>query len=123
MKKTNKLMKGVLATAGLITITTTMAACESPGNSVAKPPKPKDSTCKNWDWEEDLGVWECDDKKSSYHGGYYYGGTYYSNSSALKSSSGYQSYSKSSSFAGKSTSISSGKSGVGSGSKGGSTGS
>ena len=122
MKKTNKLMKGVLATAGLITLTTTMTACNN-SNNVAKPPKPKDASCKKWDWDKEMGVWECDDKSSSHHGSYYYGGGYYPSRSSLNSSPNYQSYSKSSSFAGKSsTSISSGKSGIGSGSKGGSVG-
>jgi hypothetical protein len=73
------------------------------------PPQPEDNSCQDWEWDDELGVWECDDYDSPRYGHYFYGGKYFSGKSALKSSKVYQSYKNSSSF----------KGGFGSGSRGG----
>ncbi|MCH1624288.1 hypothetical protein [Fredinandcohnia quinoae] len=72
-----------------------------------RPPMPDTDSCNDWEWDENLGVWECDDDDSNYRGHYFYGGSFYKGSKKLKASSSYKSYK------------SSYKSGFGSGSKGG----
>ena len=37
-------------------------------------PKPNDKSCSDWDWDDELGVWQCDDSSSGYRGHYFYGG-------------------------------------------------
>nr|WP_233096619.1 DUF3943 domain-containing protein [Fictibacillus halophilus] len=64
------------------------------------PPEPTDSECQDWEWDEDDGVYECDDTGSRYFGHYYHGGTYYKGKSSLLKSSAYKSYKSSSSFKG-----------------------
>ena len=72
-------------------------------------PKPNDKSCSDWDWDDELGVWQCDDSSSGYRGHYFYGGRYYQNKSTFKNSSAFKSYQSSAEF----------KGGIGSGSKGG----
>lgn len=103
--KRNNIMKGLITTASVLALSITLAGCS---DNVAKPPKPKDKSCNDWQWDDIFGVWQCEDSHSHYHGSYYYGGRYYSSSSKLKSSSSYQSYTSSSHFAGNSESVSSG---------------
>ncbi len=76
---------------------------------------PDDPSCDTWDWDDDDGVWECDDYDSPHYGAYYLGGSYFASKSALKKSSSYKSYQSSSDFKG-------GKSGFSKGSSGGSGG-
>ena len=71
--------------------------------------KPNDNSCSDWDWDDELGVWQCDDSSSGYRGHYFYGGRYYQNKSTFKNSSAFKSYQSSAEF----------KGGIGSGSKGG----
>ncbi|KUP05748.1 lipoprotein [Bacillus coahuilensis m2-6] len=97
MKKTTKLMTGVMAA-----MTMTIAAC---GSDI--PPEPEDTDCLDWDWDEETGTYYCDDDDSPYYRSYFYGGRYFKSKSSLKESSSYKSYSNSA------------KSGIGSGSKGG----
>ena len=33
-------------------------------------PKPNDKSCSDWDWDDELGVWQCDESSSSYRGHY-----------------------------------------------------
>ena len=47
-------------------------------------PKPNDNSCSDWDWDDELGVWQCDDSSSGYRGHYFYGGRYYQNKSTFK---------------------------------------
>ncbi|RSK29322.1 hypothetical protein EJF36_09910 [Bacillus sp. HMF5848] len=82
-----------------------MSAC----SNQSLPPTPDDPNCDDWDWDNELGVWECDDYDSDYRGAYFYGGRYFKGKSSLLQSSKYKSYKSSSSF----------KGGFGSGSKGG----
>ncbi|MCQ6275667.1 hypothetical protein JMM81_11925 [Bacillus sp. V3B] len=98
MKKTEKMMKGVIAAA----LVSSLTAC---GQN--RPAQPSGTDCNDWEWDSDTGTYYCDDRTSSRSGYYYYGGAFYSNKNALRGSSNYQSYEKS--F----------KSGIGSGSKGG----
>ena len=36
-------------------------------------PEPNDNSCSDWDWDDELGVWQCDDSSSGYRGHYFYG--------------------------------------------------
>ncbi len=94
LNKTKKIMIGVTATAltiGLVRCGTTNADL---------PPKPTDQSCGDWDWDDEDGVWECDDYSSGHYGHYYYGGTYYRDKSSLLNNNAYKSYKNSSSFKG-----------------------
>lgn len=95
MKKTKKMMTGVLTAA----LAASLAACGED-----RPPEPTGYDCDDWDWDKKTGTYYCDDDSSSHSGGYYHSGTVYSNKKALQTSSSYQSYVKS---------------GIGSGTKGG----
>lgn len=100
--KTRKVMVGVTTTA----LTLGLAGC---GSNTAEGSPPDDQYCNDWEWDNDDGVWECDDRHSSYYGHYYYGGSYYKDKNSLLKNSSFKS-SKSSSSVNKS-------SGFGSGSK------
>jgi hypothetical protein len=100
VKKTQWLVTGVITSL----VAGTLSACSND-----LPPKPDDRNCRDWDWDDEQGVWQCDDTRSTYYGHYFYGGSYYRNKSSLLKSSSYKSYKSSSSF----------KGGFGSGSKGG----
>lgn len=102
LSKTKKALKGVASAI----FVTGIAGC---GTDSSLPPEPESDECRDWDWDDSLGVWVCDDGGSGYYRSYYYGGSYYRNTSALAKSSDYKSYSKSTSFKGSS--------GFGSGSK------
>ncbi|CCQ92302.1 conserved exported hypothetical protein [[Clostridium] ultunense Esp] len=58
----------------------------------AIPPKPEVSSCRNWIFDRQDGVWECNDQTSDYHGYYYYGGNWYRNKTQLHQSTEYQNY-------------------------------
>ncbi|MDQ0220962.1 hypothetical protein ELQ35_21600 [Peribacillus cavernae] len=103
MNKTKKMMSGVAAALFAVSVT----GCSE---SSARPAKPSDKGCDDWEFDKDTGTYYCDDSSSGHHGAYYYGGRYYNSKSALKKSSGFASYQKSY------------KSGIGSSSKGGSFG-
>lgn len=120
MGKTSKVMAGITATAFMVGL----AGCSSSSQSQDLPPVPKDSSCSDWEWDSDDGVWQCDDSHSHYYGHSYYGGHYYKSRSLLHKAKDYISYKNSSSFKGgistssHSTSSSTTKSsGFGSGSK------
>jgi hypothetical protein len=103
VKKTQWLITGVLTS---LMAGTTLAGCSQTQDL---PPEPDDTNCSDWEWDDDEGVWQCDDTRSSYYGHFFYGGLFYRNKSALINSSAYKSYKSSSSY----------KGGFGSGSKGG----
>lgn len=100
MKKTKKLISGVI----ISLVAGSLSGC----NKDELPPQPDEESCKEWEWDDDTGVWECDDSRSSYHGYYFLGGMFYQSKSKLTKSTAYKSYKSSSSF----------KGGFGSGSKG-----
>lgn len=92
MGKTTKVMTGIISTAFMINL----AACNSNSDdeytssqSQNIPDPPKDSNCSQWEWDEDDGGWECEDRSSHYYGHYFYGGRYYNSKSALYKSSNY----------------------------------
>lgn len=99
--KTKKMVTGVISSIIALSIT----GC----SDEALPPKPDNVSCSDWEWDDDLGVWRCDDSSSSHHGSYFHSGKSYKNKSSLIKSADYKSYSSSSSF----------KGGFGSGTKGG----
>ena len=107
LEKTRKIMLGVTTTA----LTMGLAGCDS--STAELPSQPTDQGCDDWDWDDDQGVWVCDDQNSSHRGYYYYGGHYYQNKNALLKSADYTNYKNSSSYKGGSKS----SSGFGSGSK------
>jgi hypothetical protein len=96
MGKTSKVMVGITSTALMLGL----AGCSSNSQSQNLPPVPKDSSCKDWEWDQDDGVWQCDDGGSSHYGHSYYGGHYYKTKSLLRKSKNYLAYKNSSSFKG-----------------------
>lgn len=76
-----------------IALMTAMVGCSSNQTKA-----PNDPECKDWEYDNDDGVWECDDSSSNRYGHYYHGGTYYSNKDSLRKSSSYNKSSKSSGF-------------------------
>lgn len=107
MSKTKKMMVGISSTALMLGMT----GCSAEENAIPDPPE--DSSCAEWEWDTDDGVWECEDGSSSHYGHYFYGGRYYKGKSALYASKDYAAYKSSSSFKGG---TSSGGSGFGKGS-------
>lgn len=107
MGKTRKVMAGITSTA----LTFGLAGCGT--NNADIPPPPEDESCRDWDWDDEDGIWECDDSTSRYFGYYYFGGLFYASKSSLLRSNAYQSYKNSSSYKGRSK----GSSGFGSGTK------
>ncbi|MFC4323120.1 aminotransferase yhxA [Litchfieldia salsa] len=89
--KTKKLLAGVTSVAMIASI----VGCQN-----NTPALPDDSNCDEWEWDDDDGVYECDETTSSYYGHYFYGGSYYSNKASLLKSPSYQNYKNSSSFKG-----------------------
>lgn len=98
MKKTKKMMAGVLAM-----MSTSLVACSSQDI----PAEPIDEDCDDWDWDKNTQTYYCDDESSRHYSSYYHGGRYYKNKSTLLNSSEYKDYKNSI------------KTGIGSGSKGG----
>ena len=107
MRKTQKVMMGVTTTALALGLT----GCGS--SNAERPSQPTDQNCRDWDWDDDEGVYVCDDSNSTYHGHYFYGGRYYKDKNSLLNSSDDKSYKNSSSSKGESQT----SSGFGSGSK------
>jgi hypothetical protein len=108
LKKTKKLVTTLLA--GIVV--TSMTGCGS--QAAPTVPQPTDPSCKDWEWDENEGVWECDDRASSHYGAYYYGGLFFASRSLLHNNSGFKNY-----HSDYKNSINKGKSGgFGSGSKG-----
>lgn len=100
MTKTKNVLLGVTTTA----LTLVLAGCNSTNNysnnnqysNGSIPPQPTDASCRNWDWDSDDGLWECDDQNSSHFGHYYYGGSYYRSVNGLLNSAAGNSYRNSS---------------------------
>ncbi|MBT2638259.1 MULTISPECIES: aminotransferase yhxA [unclassified Bacillus (in: firmicutes)] len=87
------------------------------------PPVPEGTDCSDWEWDNEDGVWECDDNNSPYFGHYFFAGMFFANRSLLYKSNDYMKYKNSTSFKGarldsnyKNTSPK-GSSGFGSGSR------
>ncbi|WP_156319797.1 aminotransferase yhxA [Bacillus sp. FJAT-18017] len=124
MKKTSKLMTAVSSTAlalGLVGCSTSGSDDweSSAGQTGDIPPMPENTDCGQWDWDEDDGVWECDDRNSSYFGHLFFAGMFFSNRSALYKNRDFVNYRNSPSFKGKTgtgDSIRNGGSGFGRGS-------
>ncbi len=130
------MMAGVVVTLMAVSVT----ACGNDeeveyDNAANRPPEPSDTSCGDWDWDDETGTYYCDDRRSSNFGMYYLMGKMFSSKSALKASSQYKTYQKSyrpldeegdsssgGHYSGSSSSSSKGKSsyksGIGSGSKG-----
>ena len=96
LKKGKKLLTGISS----IALIASMAGCSSNQTKA-----PNDPECNDWEYDNDDGVWECDDSSSMRYGHSYYGGTYYDSKNNLHKSSAFKS-SKSSGFGSGSTSTS-----------------
>jgi len=96
MSKTKKMMAGISSTALMLGMT----GCSTAEEEYSIPDPPEDSSCAEWEWDADDGVWECEDGSSSHYGHYFYGGRYYKGKSALYASKEYAAYKNSSSFKG-----------------------
>ncbi|MGD6816640.1 hypothetical protein [Metabacillus sp. 84] len=105
MRKTERMMKQVLVTATASIFAIGMSGCSS--QSADRPDPPDDQSCDDWEWDNELEVWECDDDRSPHYGHFFYGGAFFATANALKKSSKYKSY------------VKGGKSGIGSGTRGG----
>ena len=103
MNKTKKLIAGVSSAS----VAVMLSGCNDQAQEL--PPEPTDTECQDWEWDEDDGVYECDDTNSRYFGYYFFGGRYFSGTSSLLKNPKYKSYKKSSSFKGGSTGFGSSK--------------
>jgi hypothetical protein len=90
--KTKKLLTGAVASIFAVGLT----GCSSQD----LPPLPEGTDCNDWEWDNDSGVWECDDNDSRYYGHFFYGGKLFKNKRSLLHSSSYKSYQSSSTFKG-----------------------
>lgn len=90
--KTKKLLTGVTSVA----LVASMIGCQNEDI----PTPPDDVDCDDWEWDDDEGVYECDEPSSSYYGHYFYGGKYYKNKTALLANPSYVNYKNSTSFKG-----------------------
>lgn len=115
MSKTKRMMVGITSTAMMLGLTGCTSA-EYVEEDIPDPPE--DTSCSDWEWDAEDGVWECDDSTSTYYRSYFYGGTYYKDKKSLYASSAYKTYKSSSSFKGSSGSTTTTKktSGFGNGS-------
>lgn len=94
LSKTKNVLMGVSSAI----LVTGLAGCGTDTSNL--PPKPQSADCNDWEWDDDLGTWQCDDNNSTYYRSYFYGNSYYKTGSSLKQNASYGSYSKSSSFQG-----------------------
>ncbi|MDX8361723.1 MULTISPECIES: hypothetical protein [Bacillaceae] len=106
VNKTKKMISGVSAAVVSLSLT----GC---GESTL-PEVPDNEDCLDWEFDNELGVWECDDDDSDYYGHYFLYGKRYINKSKLIKSSAYNSYKSTSTYKNATT-----KAGFGSGAKGG----
>lgn len=67
MSKTKMVLKGVVYSTAIIGLISCL-------NEPSDPEMPDDPSCDDWEWDDDDGVWECDDEYSSHYGHSYYGG-------------------------------------------------
>jgi hypothetical protein len=115
MSKSSLLMKkvSIALTSGLAA--SSLAGCGST-QSANIPDMPQNEDCRDWEFDDDEGVWVCDDDNSHYYRSYYHGGSFYPTKKSLHGSKSYKNYKSSNNFAGSSSSK---KSGFGKGSSGG----
>gem|GEM_PF-526753 len=104
MSKTRRMMTGITSTALVLGMAGCGSGTEEYTYTEDIPESPEDSSCSDWEWDAEDGVWECDDYDSNYYGHYFYGGRYYKGKSALYASKDYISYKNSSSFKGSTSS-------------------
>lgn len=119
MSKTKKVMAGISATALMMGLVGCNGSQQSApdrnwdeGDSTNEdqdwasgegqdiPPVPEDTSCSDWEWDAEDGVWECDDSRSPYFGHFFFGGMFFANRSMLYKSNDYMNYKNSSSFKG-----------------------
>ncbi|MWC28128.1 aminotransferase yhxA [Paenibacillus sp. MMS18-CY102] len=86
---TKKVMLGISSVA----VASAMSGCGQTTYPEPSPPRPpNDSSCNDWEWNSNQGVYECDDSSSSHYRSYYHNNRYYSSSSSLHKDSSYKSY-------------------------------
>ncbi|QFT91101.1 hypothetical protein FIU87_20835 [Bacillus sp. THAF10] len=92
MTKTKKVLTSVSATIFALGMT----GCGSEEDTL--PEVPSDDRCQEYEWDNEEGVYVCDDDDSDYYRSYYHGGSFFKNKSALKNNSSYKSYRNSTTF-------------------------
>ncbi|WP_404460041.1 aminotransferase yhxA [Sutcliffiella horikoshii] len=95
MTKTKKVLTSVSATVFALGMTGCGSGYEE---SSSLPPEPFDDRCNEYEWDNEEGVYQCDDDSSSYYRHYYHGGSFFGNKSSLKKDSSYKNYRNSSTF-------------------------
>lgn len=108
MSKTRRMMVGITSTALVLGMAGCSSNAEEYTYSEDIPDPPEDSSCSDWEWDAEDGVWECDDDSSGYYGHYFYGGRYYKGKTALHASKDFIAYKNSSSFKGSTSNGTSG---------------
>lgn len=119
MSKTRKVMSGISATALMMGL----SGCNDNSQAIPdrdwdqdsstgsgedwssdqgqdRPPVPEGTDCSDWEWDDEDGVWECDDNNSPYFGHYFFGGMFFANRALLYKSNDYMNYKKSPAFKG-----------------------
>ncbi|MBY6035390.1 aminotransferase yhxA [Fictibacillus nanhaiensis] len=104
MNKTKKLIAGVSSASVAVMLT----GCNN-YQAEDLPPEPTDTECQDWEWDEEDGVYECDDANSRFFGHYFLAGKFFKGKNSLLKSSAYKSYKNSSSFKGKGSGFGSSK--------------
>ncbi|KPB04527.1 hypothetical protein [Bacillus sp. CHD6a] len=95
MTKTKKVLSSVSATIFALGMT----GCGSNTEEVSSlPPEPFDDRCNEYEWDNEEGVYQCDDESSSFYRSYYHGGSFFGSKSSLKKDSSYKTYRNSSSY-------------------------
>ncbi|MGM0837301.1 MAG: aminotransferase yhxA [Bacillota bacterium] len=93
MTKTKKVLTSVSATIFALGMT----GCGSEEESTL-PPAPTDDRCDEYEWDNEEGVYQCEDDSSSFYRSYYYGGGFFGSKSSLKNDSSYKNYRNSPTF-------------------------
>ncbi|MGL4820826.1 MAG: hypothetical protein ACRC5C_12720 [Bacilli bacterium] len=65
------------------------------------PPYSEDNACTEWEWDEEQGVWICDDSDSPNYRGYYFNNMFFATATLLMANSFYRNYSSSAAYRGR----------------------
>lgn len=68
--------------AATLLIGTTLSGC---GSDNAKAERPDDPDCDDYEYDNDEGVWYCDDSSSTHSGFFYWGGSYFASRALMHS--------------------------------------
>ncbi len=68
--------------AATLLVGTTLSGC---GSDNAKAERPDDPDCDDYEYDNDEGVWYCDDSSSTHSGFFYWGGSYFASRALMHS--------------------------------------